>query len=85
MCILILFFSGWTSFSGGFDVSSFLSNYLDCFIFPAIWIVCKLVLRDRPIPLDEIDFETELAAVEMEEDLPMLKGSLYDRVLNALF
>jgi amino acid transporter len=35
MNVLILLFSGWTSFVGGFNASSFLSNYLNWFVlFP---------------------------------------------------
>ncbi|TFK44523.1 amino acid permease [Crucibulum laeve] len=88
MNVLILVFSGWTSFVGHFDVSMFLSNYLNCFIFPAMYLGCKLYFRDKSTPLEDIDFQTELDAIE-EEEIDRIyvvpKTTIYDSVLNRLF
>ncbi|KAF9445904.1 hypothetical protein P691DRAFT_777232, partial [Macrolepiota fuliginosa MF-IS2] len=81
MNILILLFSGWTSFFGKFDLSSFLSNYLNCLIFPLAYLGCKVYFRDQFVPLDKIDLATELAIVARERvsETHRASESRYDR------
>ncbi|TFK25531.1 hypothetical protein FA15DRAFT_563079, partial [Coprinopsis marcescibilis] len=66
MNIAIVITSGWTSFIGGFKGVSFLSNYLNCFIVPLAYISCKIWLKDPFIPLECIDFRTELEGIREE-------------------
>ncbi|PPQ92209.1 hypothetical protein CVT25_008983, partial [Psilocybe cyanescens] len=93
MNVLILIFSGWNSFTPTFNFSSFASNYLNCIIFPILFILCKIWLRDRMPALDAIDIRSELDSIQLEpfEDghaqEVAFKASLtaYDRFLNAIF
>ncbi|KXN90165.1 Lysine-specific permease [Leucoagaricus sp. SymC.cos] len=86
--VSIILFSGWTSFVDGFNVSSFLSNYLNCLIYPLAYLGCKIYIRDSVIPLKDMELLAELAAVNRERGLvhyqPQQK-SWYDRILNAVF
>ncbi|KAJ3511218.1 hypothetical protein NLJ89_g4227 [Agrocybe chaxingu] len=90
MNLLVLIFSGWNAFSPRFDASLFASNYLNCFIYPVLYLALKMWLKDGIIPLDDIDFESEFATIKAEEERDDyshddFRGTYYDRILNALF
>lgn len=66
----------------------------DCsIIFPILYIICKVWLRDTMLPLRAIDIRSELDIIKQEQiddghaEEAAFKASLslYDRVLNALF
>jgi len=84
MNTLVLVFSGWLSFIPTFKISLFLSNYLNCLIYPVLYFGCKAWFRDTVIPLDAIDFLTEFTVIDTEihEDT---KKSTYDDALNSIF
>jgi amino acid transporter len=84
MNILVLIFSGWLSFIPPFKISLFLSNYLNCLIYPVLYFSCKAWFKDQVIPLDAIDFHTEFTLIDTEVHEPTGK-STYDRALNTIF
>jgi len=85
MNVLILVFSGWHSFVPAFKPSLFLSNYLNCLIYPVIYFSCKAWFGDKIIPLDAIDFQTEFTLIGTEFNNEPTQTSLYDRTLNTIF
>ncbi|KAF5351956.1 hypothetical protein D9756_007438 [Leucocoprinus leucothites] len=87
MNVLILLFSGWTSFVGGFDTSSFLSYYLNCLIYLLAYLGCKLYFRDKLVPLEEMELSPEIATIKREwlDYDHQQDKSWYDRILNMLF
>ncbi|KAF8160937.1 amino acid permease/ SLC12A domain-containing protein [Crassisporium funariophilum] len=84
MNILILLCSGWISFYPTFSPSLFFSNYLNCLIYPALYFGCKMWFRDKIIPLNAIDFHTEFAIMEVEDE-ELHKTSFYDRRVLLLY
>lgn len=66
MNILVLVFSGWLSFVPAFKPSLFLSNYLNCLIYPVLYFSCKAWFGDKMIPLGDIDFQTDLTLIDTE-------------------
>ncbi|KAF8198023.1 amino acid permease [Pholiota molesta] len=90
MNILILVFNGWDSFLPTFDLSLFISKYFNCLSYPVLYIGCKAWLKDRMIPLTDIDFPTELTVIEDENMLSDTQDntngdSTYDKWLNSFF
>ncbi|KAF9024819.1 hypothetical protein BDZ89DRAFT_1162030 [Hymenopellis radicata] len=72
MCFLIVLFSGFALFfPGNWTVSGFLSNYINCFIFIALYIVLKLTIEAPWVSYEDMDFsEMEVTRAEkkaMEE------------------
>jgi amino acid transporter len=66
MCFLITFFSGFsTFFPGNFSASGFLSNYIACFVVPALYIVLKVTTKSPWIKYDMMDF-SEIPAILAE-------------------
>ncbi|KAF8813676.1 hypothetical protein BYT27DRAFT_7268002 [Phlegmacium glaucopus] len=85
MNILVLVFSGWRSFVPAFKPSPFLSNYLNCLIYPVLYFSCKAWFKDKIIPLDAIDFHTEFTLIDTEVHSKPIPTSTYDRTLNTIF
>lgn len=52
---IIIFFSGWTSFHGKFDVSSFLSSYINIPYALALYFGYKFVKRTKIVPYETMD------------------------------
>ncbi|RDW82617.1 hypothetical protein BP6252_03729 [Coleophoma cylindrospora] len=66
MCFLITFFSGFaTFFPGNFSASAFLSNYIACFVVPALYIVLKFTIKSPWQTYDMMDF-SEMEAIREE-------------------
>jgi len=84
MNTLVLIFSGWLSFIPAFKISLFLSNYLNCLIYPVLYFSCKAWLRDKVIPLDAIDFHAEFTLIDSEIH-EVTRKSTYDNTLNTIF
>jgi len=84
MNTLVLVFSGWLSFIPAFKLSLFLSNYLNCLIYPVLYFSCKAWLRDTVIPLDAIDFHTELTLIDTEVN-DDTRRSTFNNALNSIF
>ncbi|KAH6655839.1 amino acid permease [Truncatella angustata] len=76
MVFLVVFFAGFDVFvKGNFTASGFITVYLNVFIFAALYIFFKLSLRSKIIPLREMDFETEFAAMRHEKDVSVACGN----------
>ena len=62
---------------------------MSSFLYPLIYVGCKLWFGDRLVPLGDIDFESEFAEIwrenEGEQQGTSKISSRYDRVLNSLF
>ncbi|KAH8898845.1 hypothetical protein GQ53DRAFT_742029 [Thozetella sp. PMI_491] len=79
-CFLIVFFSGFSIFfPGNFTASGFLSNYIACFIVPALYIILKITTKSPWIKYEDMDF-SEMEAIRTErairEALPAKKVSI---------
>ncbi|KAG2015889.1 lysine/arginine permease, variant 2 [Coprinopsis cinerea AmutBmut pab1-1] len=70
MNVLIVLTCGWTSFVNGFDGALFLYNYLNCLLVPVAYLVLRRVLADTLVPLDEIDFASEITLIRQEQNVP---------------
>ncbi|ORY31445.1 amino acid permease/ SLC12A domain-containing protein [Naematelia encephala] len=66
LIVIILFFSSWTSFRGGFDAESFFTNYIPCILFPIMWVGYKLIFRTKFVRASEMDFESGLEEIEAD-------------------
>lgn len=60
---------------------------LRSFIFPAIYIGCKVWNKDKIVRLQDFDFDTEFAKMEEEDQFPeqSVPLSRYDQFLNMFF
>ncbi|KAF8904371.1 amino acid permease [Gymnopilus junonius] len=89
MNIFVLIFSGWNSFIPVFDLSLFVSNYINCILYPFLYFSCKHYFGDTMIGLDTMDIRLELALIDAEQEhedfIDRPKLSLYDKVLNSFF
>ncbi|KAL3418558.1 amino acid permease [Phlyctema vagabunda] len=66
MCFLVVFFSGFAVFfPGNFSASAFLSNYIACFVCPALYIVLKLTIKSPWQSYENMDF-SEMDAIREE-------------------
>jgi len=76
MCFLIVFFSGFAVFfPGNFSASAFLSNYIACFVTPALYVVLKVVLKSPWQTYEVMDF-SEMEAIR--EERVQRQGGLED-------
>ncbi|TVY42577.1 Arginine permease [Lachnellula occidentalis] len=67
MCFLIVFFSGFSVFFPHmFSAATFLSNYIACFVVPAVYIILKLTIKSPWITYDMMEF-TEMPAIRAEQ------------------
>jgi yeast amino acid transporter len=78
---LILFFSGFAVFfPGNFSASSFLSNYIACFVFPVLYVVLKFTIKSPWQSYENMEF-SEMEAIRTEAALkaamPKKKTSLW--------
>lgn len=63
---LILFFSGFTVFfPGHWSASSFISNYIACFLVPVLYVVLKVMTKSPWISYANMDF-SDMEAVRAE-------------------
>ncbi|KAL3477037.1 amino acid permease/ SLC12A domain-containing protein [Aspergillus californicus] len=68
MVIMVVLFSGFDVFTtGNFTASGFLTSYLNIAIFAALYVFFKIYLKSTVIPLEDIDFQSELNAIEQEK------------------
>ncbi|KAG9244774.1 amino acid permease/ SLC12A domain-containing protein [Calycina marina] len=66
MCFLVVFFSGFAVFfPGNFTASAFLSNYIACFVCPALYIVLKFTIKSPWQSYETMDF-SEMDAIREE-------------------
>lgn len=54
---------------------------LSSIVFPIAYVACKIWLRDSLVPLDSIDFRTELDKIEAEDMECSRNDALYDNVI----
>lgn len=86
MCFLIVFFSGFSVFfPGNFSASSFLSNYIACFVCPALYIILKFTIKSPWQTHDTMDF-SEMESIRAEraynEAHPKQKSPIWRRVVE---
>ncbi|KAI5831862.1 hypothetical protein K523DRAFT_414646 [Schizophyllum commune Tattone D] len=80
MCCLIVLFSGFSVFfPGQWSVSSFLSNYINCFLFVALYIALKATINSPWVGYDDMDF-SEFDAIREEAKFREVQASLERRV-----
>ncbi|KAL4740768.1 amino acid permease/ SLC12A domain-containing protein [Aspergillus similis] len=68
MVVMVLLFSGFDVFTtGNFTASGFLTSYINIGIFAILYIFFKITLKSKPVPLSDIDFQSEFNAIEQEK------------------
>jgi len=66
-CLLICIFSGWAVFlKGGWATDTFVTNYLPLVGFPIMYVGAKLYYRQPIAKPHEMDFITDIDAIEAE-------------------
>ncbi|KAK2612514.1 hypothetical protein QQS21_001452 [Conoideocrella luteorostrata] len=88
-CFLVLITSGFgLFFPGNFTAAGFLSNYIACFLVPALYIVLKIFIRSPWIRIEDMDFSpmddirTERA---LKEASPPKKFGFWRKLREKLF
>lgn len=86
LSFLILFFSGFAVFfPGNFSASSFLSNYIACFVFPVLYVVLKFTIKSPWQKYEDMVF-SEMDAIRTEAAIkaarPVKMMSLWRKVVE---
>ncbi|KAH7305535.1 amino acid permease [Stachybotrys elegans] len=72
---LVILFSGFYVFvDGNFTAAGFLTQYLNIFIFAALYIFFKFYLKSRVVSTSDMDFKEEWEAVRQWKETTMLES-----------
>ncbi|KAK7422814.1 hypothetical protein QQX98_001376 [Neonectria punicea] len=89
LVLLVILFSGYDVFvKGHFTAAGFLTCYVNIAVFTALYGFFKIFLKSKVVPLSEIDFESEFAAMRQEaeemeaEHIETKQKPLFHRILN---
>ncbi|CAN6669998.1 basic amino-acid permease [Trichomonascus vanleenenianus] len=63
---VIILIQGWTAFAP-WNTSDFFNMYIELFIFPAMYIVWKLIKRTKVVKSEEMDLDTDRYVISEEE------------------
>lgn len=85
---VMAFVGGWTVFlPGNWDIPTFLFSYMMIFIFPALYVGYKIVMRTKIHKSAEVDLVKNLNEIEEHERtyMPEKSLSMFERILDRLF
>lgn len=68
--VLIFFqFNGWSVFlKGKWDAANFVTSYLPFILFPILYIGARFYYRSPPVKPEDMDFVTDIAQIEADEE-----------------
>ncbi|KAL1922455.1 uncharacterized protein VTP21DRAFT_9994 [Calcarisporiella thermophila] len=69
LCVLIVVGQGYSAFVPPIEPMTFFMHYTGPIFVLLLWGVCKLVVRSRIIPLEEVDLDAGKRELEMDHDL----------------